>query len=56
LAEVLRHNLLPDRIPGIVRESAPALGTRSMLDLIAEGRHDYLLARVEDSFDWAKVD
>ncbi|MGH9892913.1 MAG: hypothetical protein ACREA0_13175 [bacterium] len=56
LAEILRHNLLPDRIPGIVRESAPALDARSMLDLIAEGRLDYLLARVEDSFDWAKVD
>ncbi len=55
LAEVLRNNLEPDRIPGIVRESAPAFDGGSMLDLIAEGRHDVLLARVRDSFDWARV-
>jgi hypothetical protein len=56
LAEVLSHNLLPDRIPGIMRESAPALGGKSMLEALAESRDNEVLARVEASFDWAVLD
>lgn len=54
IADVLEHQLIPDRIPGVVREKAKAFRGRSMLDLIAEDRQDEVLKRVEESFDWAR--
>jgi hypothetical protein len=52
-ADVLAHNLKVDRIPGIARKSADAYGGLSMLDLIANDRHEDLLQMVTASFDWS---
>jgi hypothetical protein len=38
-----------------VRSDAGAYGGRSMLELIADDRHDELLESVERSFDWAST-
>jgi hypothetical protein len=53
IADLLERNLLPERIPGIVRSPSEAYGGRSMLELIANGRQDELLDSVRRSFDWA---
>ncbi|HWL90224.1 MAG TPA: hypothetical protein VNP90_02560 [Actinomycetota bacterium] len=53
IADLLQRNLQPSRIPAVVRSDAGAYGGRSMLELIAEDRHDELLESVERSFDWA---
>lgn len=53
IADLLERNLLPARIPAVARTPADAYGGRSMLDMIAEDRHEELLERVRDSFDWA---
>jgi len=53
IADLLERNLLPERIAGIVRASSPADGGRSMLEAIAEDRHEELLERTRRSFDWA---
>jgi hypothetical protein len=52
IGELLERNLQPSRIPAVVRSEASAFGGRSMLDLIADDRHDELLTSVERSFDW----
>jgi hypothetical protein len=52
-ADLLEWNLLPERIPGIVRTPSAAYGGRSMLELIANDRQDELLQSVRRSFDWA---
>ena len=53
IADLLERNLLPERIPGIVRAPSEAYGGRSMLELIANDRQDELLESVRRSFDWA---
>ncbi len=53
IADLLERNLLPDRIPGIVRAPGEAYDGRSMLELIQADRHDQLLDSVRRSFDWA---
>ncbi len=53
IADLLERNLLQDRIPAAVRTPARAYGNRSMLDMIADDRHERLLELVRDSFDWA---
>lgn len=53
IADLLERNLLPGRIPAVVRMRAEALDGASMLELIAADRHDHLLAIVERSVDWA---
>lgn len=55
MADVLDRNLIPNRIPGIVRTPAPAFGEHTLLEQIEAGRHEDALRRVEDSFDWAKT-
>ncbi len=55
IADLLQGNLQPSRIPAVVRSDAGAYGGRSMLELIADGRHDELLGSVERSFDWAST-
>jgi hypothetical protein len=52
-AELLDRMLVPDRIPGIARTGAGAYGGRTMLEMIAEDRHEELLGIVAASFDWA---
>jgi hypothetical protein len=53
IADLLERNLVPERIPAIVRTPGPAYGGRSMLELIAADRHEELLDLVRRSFDWA---
>jgi transcriptional regulator with XRE-family HTH domain len=53
IADLLKRNLLPERIPGIVRAPSEAYDGRSMLELIAMDRQDELLDSVRRSFDWA---
>ena len=53
IADLLERNLLHERIPGIVRGPSPADDGRSMLDAIADDRHEELLERTRRSFDWA---
>jgi hypothetical protein len=53
IADLLERNLLPERIPGVVRTASEADGGRSMLDAIAADRHEELLERTRRSFDWA---
>lgn len=53
IADLLQRNLQHPRIPAVVRSDAGAYGGRSMLELIADDRHDELLESVERSFDWA---
>ena len=55
IADLLQGNLQSSRIPAVVRSDAAAYGGRSMLELIADGRHDELLGSVERSFDWAST-
>lgn len=52
-ADLLGRMLVADRIPGIARTRAAAYGGRTMLEMIAQDRHDELLATVQASFDWA---
>jgi hypothetical protein len=53
IADVLGRMIVADRIPGIARTSADAYGGRTMLEMIAEDRHEDLLRTVQASFDWA---
>jgi hypothetical protein len=53
IADLLERNLLPERIPGIIRAPISADGGRSMLDAIADDRHEELIERTRRSFDWA---
>jgi hypothetical protein len=53
IAELLEHQLKPERIPGIVRRPAPAYGGISALEMIEDDRHEQLYEIVRRSFDWA---
>jgi hypothetical protein len=53
IADLLERKLKPGRVAGIARRAAPAYGGKTMLELIAEERHDELLEITRRSFDWA---
>jgi hypothetical protein len=53
IADLLERNLLPERIPAVVRSPSEADGGSSMLDALAADRHEELLERTRRSFDWA---
>ena len=53
IADVLARRLKPARIPGIARRPAAEYGGKTMLELIAADRHDWLLDSVRRSFDYA---
>jgi hypothetical protein len=53
IADILTHRLKPARVPGIVRRSAAEYDGRTMLELVAADRHDWLLESVRRSFDYA---
>ena len=55
VGDLLERNLERPRIPAVVRADVGAYGGRSMLEMIAEDRHDDLLESVERSFDWAST-
>jgi transcriptional regulator with XRE-family HTH domain len=53
IADLLSRNIRPERIPGIVRSPSSGYDGATMLQLIAQDRHQELLDSVERSFDWA---
>jgi hypothetical protein len=53
IADLLAAKLKRDRIPGVARRSADAYGGRSMLEAIAAGDEEPVLAELRDAFDWA---
>jgi hypothetical protein len=55
VVDLLERKLKPGRLPGVARRPADAYGGKTMLELIAAGRHDELLERVRESFDWASA-
>lgn len=52
VVSLLRHYLVPQRIPGIARKPADAYGGRSMLEMIEQDDHIALLDITRRSFDW----
>jgi transcriptional regulator with XRE-family HTH domain len=53
IADLLAAKLKRDRIPGVVRRAAPAYGGQSILEAIADGGEDRVLAELRDAFDWS---
>jgi len=53
IADLLSRNVRPERIGGIVRSPVPGYAGATMLQLIAQDRHQELLDSVARSFDWA---
>ena len=53
IADILARRLKPARIPGIARRPAAEYGGKTMLELIAADRHEWLLESVRRSFDYA---
>lgn len=55
LADILRYRLLPGLPEKVVRRSADAYAGRTMLELIANDEHEWLLRTTKDSFDFSRV-
>ena len=53
ISDILARRIKPARIPGIARRSAAEYGGKTMLELIAADRHEWLLESVRRSFDYA---
>jgi len=53
IVDLLEMQLKRDRIEGMVRRPAPAYGDRSILEAIATGEEDLVLAELRAAFDWA---
>lgn len=53
IAEILRRNLKPERVPAVARTPARAYGDRSLLAAIAAGAENEALDEVRRAFDWA---
>ena len=55
IVDLLAAQLKGDRVPGAVRRTAPAYGNRSILEAIAAGEEEAVLAELRDAFDWASA-
>ena len=53
--DLLEHYLKRDRIPGVVRRPATALGDRSLLGLLESGDHRGVLAACRTMFDFSRA-
>lgn len=53
--DVLVHYVRRERIPAVVRRPAPALGGRSLVDLIATGETQLILAATRQMFDTSQA-
>lgn len=53
IADLLTAKLKPERIPGVVRRRTPAYGERTLLEAVAEGDEELVLAELRDAFDWS---
>jgi len=54
VADLLASRLKTGHIPGVVRRPADAYDGRTALEMIEADRHDELLDRIRESFDWAR--
>ena len=55
ISNILRYRLRAGVPAAVARRKAEAYGGRSMLDLIAEDEHEWLLQSVKESFDFTRV-
>ena len=55
IADILRYRLRDGMPPVVVRRGADAYGGRTMLEVIAQDEHEWLLRSVRDSFDFTRV-
>ena len=55
ISDILRHRLRDGMPPVVARRPAEAYGGRSMLEVIADDDHEWLLRSVRESFDFARV-
>lgn len=55
IADLLRYRLRDGMPPVVVRRPAEAYGGSTMLDLIAQDEHEWLLRSVKESFDFART-
>jgi DNA-binding XRE family transcriptional regulator len=53
IVDLLETQLKADRIAGVARRAASAYGDRSILEAIAAGDEETVLAELRDAFDWA---
>jgi hypothetical protein len=53
VADLLSHQLKPERVPGVARRPAAAYGGLTMLEMIASDRHRELLGSLRGAFDWS---
>jgi len=55
IADLLRHRLVRERIPGIARRPAAAYGGLTMIEMVERDRHLELLESIRDAFDWTST-
>ena len=55
ISDILRCRLRDGMAPVVVRRNADAYDGRTMLEVIAQGDHEWLLRSVKDSFDYTRV-
>lgn len=55
IADILRYRLRDGMPAVVVRRTAEAYGQRSMLDVLAQDDHEWLLQSVKESFDFRRV-
>ncbi|WP_423917830.1 hypothetical protein [Candidatus Poriferisodalis sp.] len=55
IADILQHRLRAGMPAAVVRRPAKAYGGRNMLDVLADGEHDWLADSIRASFDYAAV-
>ena len=55
IADLLRYHLLPGLPAEVARKPAEAYGGRTMLEVIADDEHEWLLQTTKDSFDFTRV-
>jgi len=53
IGDLLMHKLKPGRVPGVFRKQAAAYGGESMFDWVRDDRHEEVLEKVRETFDWA---
>lgn len=55
ITDLLVHHLKHDRIPAVVRRSAPRLGDQTLLDLVTAGRSSEALQLTREMFTFADI-
>lgn len=52
IGELLDRKLKPGRVPGVFRKPSSAYGGASMFKWVCDDRHDEVLDKVRETFDW----